>query len=152
MEWLTDQMEERIRHYLEEVENAGGALHAVSSGWLRSRMDPNIVKLQRQAEEGLLKIVGKNAYIEERPSEPDIELFKVDPQSVSKQLQRLNAIKKERNERDVNEVLAKLRKQAKDSNTNLMPILIEAVKAYATVGEISAVFKEEFGEWSEPAA
>ena len=151
MEWLTDQMEEKIRHYLKEVENEGGALHAVSSGWLRSRMDPNIVKLQRQAEEGLLKIVGKNAYVENQQSEPDIEIFKVDPQSVSKQLERLSSTKRERNERDVNEALAKLRKQAQDPNTNLMPTLIEAVKTYATVGEISAVFKEEFGEWSEPA-
>ncbi len=152
VEWLTDRMEELIRHHLAEVEEQGGAVDAVASGWLRSRMDPNIMKLQKDAEAGILKIVAKNAYVGADTQAPDVEVFQVDETAVARQLRRLEETRRSRSNREVRRLLDEIRIQARDPGRNLMPALIEAVKAYATVGEISAVFREEFGEWSEPAA
>ncbi|KOX97017.1 methylmalonyl-CoA mutase [Halorubrum sp. ASP1] len=144
VEDLTDGIEEEAFEILEEVDRRGGMLEAVESGWVQRQIQDVAFERQREIEEGERIIVGVNEF--EVDEEPEMDLEEVDPEQEQNQRDRLNGVKAERDDDAVDEALAGLREAAQGSE-NVMPHVVDAVKAYATVQEISDVLRDEFGEY-----
>ncbi|TKX46147.1 MULTISPECIES: methylmalonyl-CoA mutase [unclassified Halorubrum] len=144
VEDLTDGIEEEAFEILEEVDRRGGMLEAVESGWVQRQIQDVAFERQREIEEGERIIVGVNEF--EVDEEPEMDLEEVDPEQEQNQRDRLNEVKAERDDDAVDEALAGLREAAQGSE-NVMPHVVDAVKAYATVQEISDVLRDEFGEY-----
>ena len=144
VENLTDGIEEEAFEILAEVDRRGGMLEAVESGWVQRQIQDVAFERQREIEEGERIIVGVNEF--EVDEEPEMDLEEVDPDQEQNQRDRLNGVKAERDDDAVDDALAGLREAAQGSD-NVMPHIIDAVKAYATVQEISDVLRDEFGEY-----
>ncbi|WP_423997510.1 acyl-CoA mutase large subunit family protein [Halorubrum trapanicum] len=144
VENLTDGIEEEAFEILAEVDRRGGMLEAVESGWVQRQIQDVAFERQQEIEEGERIIVGVNEF--EVDEEPEMDLEEVDPDQEQNQRDRLNGVKAERDDDAVDDALAGLREAAQGSD-NVMPHIIDAVKAYATVQEISDVLRDEFGEY-----
>ena len=144
VEDLTDGIEEEAFEILEEVDRRGGMLEAVESGWVQRQIQDVAFERQREIEEGERIIVGVNEF--EVDEEPEMDLEEVDPDQEQNQRERLKEVKAERDDAAVDEALAGLREAAQGTE-NVMPHVVDAVKAYATVQEISDVLRDEFGEY-----
>ena len=144
VEDLTDGIEEEAFEILEEVDRRGGMLEAVESGWVQRQIQDVAFERQQEIEEGERIIVGVNEF--EVDEEPEMDLEEVDPDQEQNQRERLKEVKAERDDAAVDEALAGLREAAQGSE-NVMPHVVDAVKAYATVQEISDVLRDEFGEY-----
>jgi methylmalonyl-CoA mutase N-terminal domain/subunit len=148
VESLTNELEDRIVQTMKEVENSGGIVKAISEGYIQSEVSKQAYIHEKKIQSGEEIKVGVNKYrIEEE--ERNIEFHEYDPKQAEEQIKRLNKVKEERNSEEVQTKLDKLREAAK-TDENLMSYIIDAVKSYATVGEISDVFREVFGEFKEP--
>ncbi len=146
IETLTHQIERRMREILEKVESLGGALEAIRKGYYQSVIGEGASLRQKRFEERDLVSVGVNVYrTEEEDPEP---LFRINQQSEEEQVKNLQALRRERNSREVQSALSMVKRVAK-SEENLVPAIFSAVKAYATVGEISDALREVFGEHKE---
>ena len=146
VETLTSQIERRMTQILEKVESLGGALEAIRKGYYQSVIGEGASLRQRRFEEKDMVSVGVNIYrTEDEDPEP---LFRMNQQSEEEQVKNLKALRRERNSREVQSALAGV-KQAAKGEDNLVPAIFSAVKAYATVGEISDVLREVFGEYKE---
>ncbi len=148
VEYLTKEMENRIKDYITEVEKKGGLVKAVESGWLHSQISNYAYEYQKEVEEGTKKIVGVNFYKAEDREKEEIDVFRY-PETESVQLEKLKKLRERRDDAKVKETLDKLREVC-NSDENVMPYTIEAVKAEATLGEIEQVFRDEFGLWQFP--
>jgi len=148
VEWLTDQMEERCYKYFDEIEAQGGVIPAIEKGYFQREIARSAYEYQKSVDEKRRIVVGVNSYVvdEEEP----IELLKMDPEGEKKQINRLKKLRRERDNQKVERMLARLRKAA-EGDENLMPHILDAVNAYATLGEICDVFREVFGTYKEPA-
>lgn len=146
IEALTNEMEEKAMEYIQEVDNMGGAMVAIEKGFFQKEIADSSYKYQREIEEKKRVIVGINDYVTEK--EFPIELLRVDPEVEKEQNASLQRMRREREQKEVKEALAKLYASAR-KDENLMPAIIEAVKAYATLGEISGVLHEVYGEYKE---
>ncbi|RLM75782.1 methylmalonyl-CoA mutase [Halorubrum sp. Atlit-26R] len=144
VENLTDGIEEEAFEIIEEVDRRGGMLEAVESGWVQRQIQDVAFERQQEIEAGERIIVGVNEF--EVDEEPEMDLEEVDPEQEQNQRDRLNGVKAERDDGAVDDALAGLREAAQGSE-NVMPHIIDAVKAYATVQEISDVLRDEFGEY-----
>jgi len=144
VESLTDELEAAAHEIIEEVDRRGGALAAVESGWVERQIQEVAFERQREIEAGERVIVGVNAY--EADEEPEMDLEAVDPEREAAQRERLAAVKRDRDDAAVDDALDAVRAAARGDD-NVLPPILEAVKAYATVQEISDVFREEFGEY-----
>ncbi|ELZ52589.1 MULTISPECIES: acyl-CoA mutase large subunit family protein [Halorubrum] len=144
VENLTDGIEEEAFEILEEVDRRGGMLEAVESGWVQRQIQDVAFERQREIEEGERIIVGVNEF--EVDEEPEMDLEEVDPEQEQNQRERLADVKADRDDDAVDEALAGLREAAQGTE-NVMPHIVDAVKAYATVQEISDVLRDEFGEY-----
>ena len=144
VEDLTDGIEEEAFEILEEVDRRGGMLEAVESGWVQRQIQDVAFERQQEIEEGERIIVGVNEF--EVDEEPEMDLEEVDPDQEQNQRDRLKGVKDERDDDAVDEALAGLREAAQGTE-NVMPHVVDAVKAYATVQEISDVLRDEFGEY-----
>ena len=144
VENLTDGIEEEAFEILEEVDRRGGMLEAVESGWVQRQIQDVAFERQQEIEEGERIIVGVNEF--EVDEEPEMDLEEVDPDQEQNQRERLNEVKTDRDDDAVDEALAGLREAAQGTE-NVMPHVVDAVKAYATVQEISDVLRDEFGEY-----
>jgi methylmalonyl-CoA mutase N-terminal domain/subunit len=148
VESLTNELEERMIKTMKEVEDSGGIVKAISEGYIQSEVSKQAYAHEKRIQSGEEIKVGVNKYrIEEE--ERNIEFHEYDPAQAEEQMKRLNKVKEERDSEAVQKNLDKL-KEAANTDSNLMPYIIEAVKSYATVGEISNVFREVFGEFKEP--
>ena len=146
IETLTSQIEKRILRILEKIESLGGALAAIRQGYYHSIIAEGASLRQRRFEKGEMVSVGVNAYrTEEEDPEP---LFRMNQQSEEEQIKSLRTLRRERNTREVQTTLSAV-KQAAKSGENLVPPIFSAVQAYATIGEITDVLKEVFGEYKE---
>jgi methylmalonyl-CoA mutase N-terminal domain/subunit len=145
IEWLTDEIEKRIEDKLAEINQMGGALECIKRGYYTREILKNAYEWQKKVESGEIPIVGMNIYPEE---EQELILYQPDPRLKEKALESL---KKARSIRDVNKVKINLNKlrDAAEAGENLMPYIIKAVKSLATVGEISSVLREVYGEYKE---
>ncbi|MBI5969506.1 MAG: methylmalonyl-CoA mutase [Deltaproteobacteria bacterium] len=146
IETLTNQIERRMRQIIEKVESLGGALEAIRKGYYQSVIAEGASLRQKRFEERDMVSVGVNVYrTEEEDPEP---LFRMNQQSEEEQIRNLQALRRERNSREVQSALSAVKRVAK-SEDNLVPAIFSAIKAYATVGEMSDVLREVFGEYKE---
>jgi methylmalonyl-CoA mutase N-terminal domain/subunit len=147
VEATTDRIEKEATEYIQKIDDMGGTLVAVEKGYIQKEIHESAYIYQKQIESNERKIVGVNNYVT-REKVP-MKILKVPPEIEKRQLDRLKKVKGERNQDDVNEKLERLRKIAQGEE-NTMPAILEAVKAYATLGEICNVFRDVFGEYRAP--
>ncbi|MCW3986486.1 MAG: methylmalonyl-CoA mutase family protein [Candidatus Bathyarchaeota archaeon] len=145
IEALTTQIEEDAMRYIEEIDRQGGAVNAIEKGYMQREIIESAYKYQREVEKKDRTIVGLNEFITEE--EVPIKILRVDPAIEMKVVERLSRVKKERNNRKVRDALEILRHLAEEETENLVPPILEAVKEYATVGEICDVLREVYGEY-----
>ncbi|MFH0844261.1 MAG: methylmalonyl-CoA mutase family protein, partial [Pseudomonadota bacterium] len=144
IESLTDLFEREIVEEMERIESLGGILRCVDDGVIQKQLADQAYEVQKKFEAGELIKVGVNRFqIDEEDRE--LEVFEVDAETLSRQVQRLDLIKAERDNQEVSRALKSLKGAAVESR-NLMPSILDAVKAYATVGEIVSRLKEVYGE------
>ena len=128
------------------VEVLGGALAAIEKGYYRTAITDGAIRRQREFDTGNKAVVGVNKFRTESQDQP--AAFRIDPRVEATQVKRLYSVKEERRENAVKEALAHVRETA-GTDENLVPAVLEAVRAYATVGEICDVFRQEFGEYQQ---
>ncbi|MEW5913952.1 MAG: methylmalonyl-CoA mutase family protein [Thermodesulfobacteriota bacterium] len=146
VEALTARIYQRIKELMAKIEDMGGAVAAVENGFVQKEIEQRAYQIQCDIESGKRVVVGVNKYtIQEEEKESPI---KSNPQAEQAQIERLNAVKARRNPEAVQRSLAAVRKAAQDQD-NLMPVIIEACEAYASLGEICGVLREEFGEYQQ---
>ncbi|MBW2038470.1 MAG: methylmalonyl-CoA mutase [Deltaproteobacteria bacterium] len=152
IETLTKQMEDRILEEIEEVDRVGGMKDAVATGYVQRKVARQAYEWHRGLETGEYVKIGINKYTDPGAlgSEGKVELHEYDSRTAEEQIQTLNEVKRTRNGREVAMRLRELEGAARSSK-NVMPYLLEAVKAYATVGEMTEVFKEVYGKFQEPS-
>jgi methylmalonyl-CoA mutase, N-terminal domain len=148
VEYLTDQMVDRIFAYIQEIEDMGGLVKAVEDGWLHREISNYNHEYQKKIESGETKIVGVNYQKSDETEVSPIEVFEY-PETYSRQKAKLDRLREERSETKVKECLDTLREKC-HSEENLLPHCLEAVKNLATLGEIEELFREEFGLWDFP--
>jgi methylmalonyl-CoA mutase N-terminal domain/subunit len=147
VETLTNQMEEKATDYIDKIDDIGGVYEAIERGFFQKEIADSAYKYQREIDNKKRTLVGVNEYFIEEPECP-IDLLRIDPKVEDQQISRLQKLRRERNNEKVKHVLSKLHDIA-DKGENLMPIIIDAVKAYATLGEITDVLKRVYGEYKE---
>ena len=147
VESLTNEIEKQAAALLQKIDAMGGMLGAIENGYVFKEIQASSVQFQKRVDSGERIIVGLNKY--GRPGEKDLEnqkIFEIDDRVESSQKQKLAGIRADRNADDVQKQLAGLAK-AIDKNENLMPHIIEAVKSYATIGEICGIMRKKWGEF-----
>jgi methylmalonyl-CoA mutase N-terminal domain/subunit len=147
LEALTNEMENRTFEYIREVDGMGGAIVAIEKGFFQKEIADSAYKYQKEVDEMKRTIVGVNDYKIEKEEVP-IELLRVDPKVEKEQIASLHKMMRGRNKKKAEDTLDKLR-HAAEKDENLMPTIIDAVKAYATIGEINDVLRQVYGEYKE---
>ncbi len=147
VETLTNKLEEQAYQYFEKIKSFGGVIPAIEAGFFQREIAESAYRYQREVEKRQKIVVGVNEFIEEE--QPKMELLKIQPEVEKHQVERLNQVRRERNNQRVKERLRELRSAAHNGD-NLMPKILNAVRVYATLGEMCNVLKEEFGEYEEP--
>lgn len=148
VEALTNRMEKQAYEYFRRIEELGGVLPAIEKGFFQSEIADAAYRYQREIDEGIRKIVGVNAYVEDKPI--TIPILEMDPNGYQRQIARLEEVRRTRDNARVGQALDRLRIACLGTE-NTMPYILDAVRAYATLGEIVAVMKEAFGVYQEPA-
>lgn len=147
VETLTNQLEEKAMDYIDKIDSMGGVYEAIERGFFQKEIADSAYKYQKEIDGNERTLVSVNKYCIEEPECP-IELLRVDPAVEEQQISRLEKLRRERNKTKVKQALNKLHDEA-DKNSNLMPTIIETVKAYATLGEICSVLRGVYGEYKE---
>jgi len=147
VEALTNEMEEKATEYIQKLDDMGGAMVAIEKGFFQKEIADSSYKYQKEIDENRRTIVGVNNYDIEKEEYP-IKLLRVDPHVEREQVANLQNLKRTRNNRKVEQMLDKLELSA-EKGENLMPAIIEGVKAYATLGEICNVLRKVYGEYKE---
>jgi methylmalonyl-CoA mutase N-terminal domain/subunit len=129
----------------------GGIVEAVKTGALQAEVARQAYRFEQGLASGAVPKVAVNCHVGDRPAaaDPEVELYAFDPQVAATQVARLARIRRERDDGRAGAALARLRDEARGS-ANLMPAIMEAVTAYATLGEINRALKDVFGEHKEP--
>ncbi len=144
IEELTETLEKESFKLIDKIDNLGGAVNAIEQHFQQTEIADSAYEFQKDIDNKEKIQVGVNKFVTEES--PYTNIQKIDKESVSNQIQNLKQIKNNRNLEKINSILNKLEKSAND-NTNMMPIIIEAVKADATLGEISDTLRKVFGEY-----
>jgi methylmalonyl-CoA mutase N-terminal domain/subunit len=152
VEWLTNELEQSAQAIMDRVEDIGGAVAAIESGYVQSEIQEASVAYQREIEAGERVIVGVNDYIDES-EERKTPIFRPENAGAvtDAQIGRLSKVKSERDGAAVDAALGRLREAAR-GDEGLMPPIIGAVRTYATLGEMCGVLREEWGEYTPPTA
>ncbi|MGB9721561.1 MAG: acyl-CoA mutase large subunit family protein [bacterium] len=146
IESLTNKIEKEALEYIERIEEMGGAIKSIEQGYFQREIHKSAYEYQKKIESGEISILGVNKFKCEEKTKPKI--LKVNPEVVKKQIRRLKKILKERDNEKVQESLKRL-KSAAEKGENLMPFILDCVKVYTTVGEITAELKKVYGEYKE---
>lgn len=146
VEHLTDQIEERALEYIERIDAMGGAVKAIEAGFIQNEIADAAYKAQKRIENGEDIVVGVNKFTLEEP--PFEDILKVDDTLRTKQMARLKAVRESRDQQAVQQALDALCTAAQGTD-NLMPRIIAAVEAYATIGEISDTLRSVWGEYDD---
>jgi len=144
VESLTDEVEREAREIIDTIDERGGMLRAVDTGYIQQQIQDVAYERQQEIERGDRIIVGVNRF--ETDDDPQMDLESVDEQNEAEQVERLDAVKADREEAAVEAALTAVA-EAAAGDENVLPPVIEAVKAYASVQEIADVFRDEFGEY-----
>ena len=146
LEALTDKMESQTYKYFDRIEKLGGVLPAIGRGFFQGEISDSAYRYQREIDQQIRKVIGVNAHKDQK--EPAIPILKIDPEGYKKQVGRIQQLKKDRDQGRVGQTLDQLR-VACQGTENTMPYILEAVHAYATLGEITEVMKDIFGTYRE---
>lgn len=147
IETLTDKIEKEAYDYIDKIDRMGGAVAAIEQGYMQQEMAAHAYEYQHEVELGKRTVIGVNKFNDSKKlAEHDV--LTADLSVGERQIARLEKMKAARDNEAVNAALEKLREAAKGTE-NLMPYLIDAVKTYATLGEICGVLREEFGEYKQ---
>lgn len=148
IETLTKKMEEKIVEEMKKVDEIGGMIKAVETGYVQREVARQAYEFEKGVQRGELIKVGVNKYTE--GEEMEVELHEYRWESAEEQIKNLKEIKRQRDNKKVLQLLKELEKAAREGK-NVMPYLLECCKTYATVGEMTKVFKEVYGEFKEPS-
>ena len=146
VEALTDEIERQAHDYFRQIDEMGGMIKAIEAGFPMREIAEASARYQRELEESRRYMVNVNVY--EPQEEQDVEIHRIDPEISERQLERLKALKEKRDNDLVQKRLEELKAAARGDENTMYPIL-EAVRAYATVGEISSALQEVFGSYRE---
>ena len=146
IEAMTDQIEKDAEDYISRIDAMGGMIRAIEDGFIQTEIQKAAYEFEKELENGKRIVVGVNKFHVEEDEEP--ELLKIDLKVQEEQIEFLNKIKKQRNNKNVEKSLNEL-KRAAEGNDNIIPFIIEAVKTYASVGEICNILRSVFGEYRE---
>jgi methylmalonyl-CoA mutase N-terminal domain/subunit len=144
IEAMTDKIEKDVEQYLKKIDEMGGTLTAIEQGFIQKEIQDSAYRFQKEIESGERVYVGVNKYVMDEP--PPTNLLKVDMEVGRREAEKVKALRASRDQKKWKEALEKLR-EVSLSGENVMPAVIEAVKAKATVGEICDVWREVFGEY-----
>jgi len=147
IETLTKEMEEKIEEEMLKIEQVGGIVSAVSTGYIQNLVAQQAYAFEKGLQSGELLKVGVNIHTEGESK--DVELHEYTGETAEKQIEELRRVRRERNQRETTRTLVEL-EQATRAGRNVMPCLVDCCKAYATVGEMTSVFRSVFGEFKEP--
>ena len=145
LEYLTRKIEDAVFEEIDKVDRIGGALKGIESGYFQKELAESAFRYQKSLELGKRKLVGVNILRRDEKETP-IEIFKMGPEVEKRQIAGLQEVKRQRDNDRVREALAGV-KEAAQGDANLVPPILDAVKAYATIGEICGVLREVFGEY-----
>lgn len=146
VEALTDEIEKEAEEYIKKIDELGGSPAAIEIGYIQKEIQKSAYQYQKDIEEGRRIIVGVNKFVVEENETH--EILRINPEIEKNQIEFLKKIKAERDNSLVNEKL-KLLKEAAQGDSNLMPFIIDAVRVYASIGEICNTLREVFGEYME---
>ncbi len=146
VETLTNEIEKKAMEYIQKIDEMGGAIKAIESGYIQQEIAESAYQYQKEIESKKRIIVGVNQFQIEEP--PLRDILRIQPEVEKYQKEKLARVKQERDLAKVKEALMKLKKAAQGTD-NVVPPILEAVKAYATLGEISDTLREVFGEYRE---
>lgn len=148
VEYLTRKMEEAAYEYFRKIDAMGGMIAAIEKGFPQKEIADAAYRYQKEIDEKKRIVVGVNEYVSEEPI--TIPIHKIDPEGERRHRERLARVRRERDNERVRQCLERLRNAAQDEKENLMPYILDCVRAYATLGEMMKVLREVFGEYREP--
>jgi methylmalonyl-CoA mutase N-terminal domain/subunit len=154
VEALTDEMERQAEELFAQIDERGngsmfeGGVVGVEEGWFQGQIGESAYELERKLNRNRDIVVGVNAFTEGNDDAPP-EILHIGPEVEEQQLKRLADVKAQRTPEAVDAALARVRRDAADANVNLMPALLDAVLAYATIGEVVDALADVFGRWRE---
>jgi methylmalonyl-CoA mutase N-terminal domain/subunit len=150
IETLTKQMEEKILEEMQQIQEIGGMVHAVDSGFIQRKVARQAYEYEKGLQKGEYIKVGVNKYADEVEDQTDVELHEYNEQWADQQVSNLKELRRARDNREVSRTLKDL-EQGTRAGKNVMPLLVDCCRAYATVGEMTGVWRDLFGEWQEPS-
>ena len=146
IETLTDHMEEEVMRYIDRIDEMGGSVEAIEKGFIQKEIQASAYQYQKEVESQERVVVGVNKF--QTSGEQPMDLLRMDPATSQRQVERIKEVRLSRDQGKVSDALQELRKAAQ-SDDNLMPHILNAVKAYATLGEICGVLRDVFGEYQQ---
>ena len=149
VESLTNSIEEKAREYIAKIDALGGAKTPAALEFMQREIHASAYRYQQEVESGRRVVIGVNKFQTAQEERPSWQLLRVDPAVGERQVARLRRLRSERDNEKVATALARLREAARGTE-NLMPYFLEAVRAYATLGEMCGVLREVFGEYRQP--
>jgi methylmalonyl-CoA mutase N-terminal domain/subunit len=147
VEELTNRLEAEARDYFDRIRELGGVVPAIKENFFQREIAEASFRYQSEVEAGKRVIVGVNRY--EEPEAKEVEILHIDPALERKQVERVQALRAKRDAAAVESALERLRRDAATEDVNLMPAIIDASKAYVTMGEMCDVLREVWGVWRE---
>jgi methylmalonyl-CoA mutase N-terminal domain/subunit len=151
VEQLTDELEEEAEAIFREVDDLGGVVQGIESGYFQSQIARSSRRQQEEMEAGGRTVVGVNRFADEDDEETDVEILKIGEEASEKQRERLAELRERRDDDRVAATLERLREAARGDD-NLMPPMLDAARAYATLGEIRGALEEVYGRFQEPVS
>jgi methylmalonyl-CoA mutase N-terminal domain/subunit len=149
LEWLTDKLENDALGYIRRIDDMGGMLHAVESGYPQREIARSAYELERQVNQGDRIVVGVNRFRDEG-ERAQIPTLRIDEDAARAQIEALRRVKAERSSVAVERALGAVRRAAEDPKENLVPSVVEAARAMATEQEICDVLRGVFGAYTDP--
>jgi len=146
IEQMTDKLESEAQEYIDKIDDMGGMISAIEKGYVQKEIQESAYRYQKEIERNERIVVGVNKFVTQ--DEAPKNLLKVDKSIQDNQIEKLNKLRSERDNNEVMEYLRELREVA-SGDGNIMPSILKCVKAYATIGEISDVLRDVFGEYKE---
>jgi methylmalonyl-CoA mutase N-terminal domain/subunit len=150
IEWLTDEIEEKAWKIIDEIDRMGGMLKAIELGYPQREIARAAYEYQVKVEKGEIPIIGVNVLVE--PGVPKVKILRVDPEVRRRVVERLNKFRSERDNVKVTRALDDVMRAAEKPEVNIFPYILEAIRSKATLGEVSKVLREVWGEWKAPEA
>jgi methylmalonyl-CoA mutase N-terminal domain/subunit len=147
LEHLTDRIEKEAAGYIDRIDAMGGVVAAIESGFVQRQIEQAAYEYGQSVENRSRVIVGVNEFTS--GTEPEMEIFEVPEEVRTRQIAKLNKVRQRRDAAEVKRALDTLRQAAAQPKAGLMPPILDAVRAYASVGEICGVLREVFGEYQE---